>query len=135
MKHYHIISRIAIYFLAVVMIIFGIFYFLNTRDMMVYIPTSIPGGVLWAYLVGAAYILVGMSFITNKMVKLAGYLLAVMLIIFILVIHIPNYLYSGTIETRTLALINLLNASGFAGFALHIAAGAHHQKLHLEDSD
>jgi len=135
MKHYHIVSRIAIYFLAVVMIIFGMFYFLNTRDMMVYIPTSIPGGVIWAYLVGAAYVLVGLSFITNKMVKLAGYMLAGMLIIFILVIHIPNYLYSGNAESRTLALINLLNASGFAGFALHIAAGAHHQHLHLEDSD
>jgi len=102
---------------------------------MVYIPASIPGGIVWAYLVGAAFILVGVSFITNRMVKVAGYLLAAILFIFIVIIHIPNYLYAGGKEMRSLALINLLKDTAIAGFALHIAAGAHHQKLHLEDSD
>jgi putative oxidoreductase len=135
MKQYHIVSRIAIYLLAIVMIIFGIYHFLNARDLMVYIPSSIPGGIVWAYLVGAAFILVGISFITNRMVKLAGYLLAALLFIFILIIHIPNFLYAGDKEMRSLALINLLKDTAIAGFALHIAAGAHHQKLHLEESD
>ena len=39
---------------------------------MVYIPSSIPGGIIWAYIVGAAFILVGVSFLTNKMVKVAA---------------------------------------------------------------
>ena len=90
---------------------------------------------MWAYLVGAAFILVGLSFLTNKMVKVAAYVLACMLFIFIVIIHIPNYLYAGDKEMRSLALINLLKDTAIAGFALHIAAGAHHQKLHLEDSD
>lgn len=51
MKHYHIVSRIAIYMLSVVMIVFGVVYFLNPRDLLVYIPTFLPGGILWAYLV------------------------------------------------------------------------------------
>lgn len=135
MKQYHIVSRIAIYLLAVVMIIFGIFHFLNAHNLVVFVPDYIPGGILWAYFVGAAFILVGVAFITNKMVKGAGYLLAFMLIIFILIIHIPNYLYAGDKEMRSMALINLLKDTAIAGFALHIAAGAHHQKLHLEDSD
>ena len=135
MKQYHIVSRIAIYLLALVMIIFGICHFLKARDLMVYIPSSIPGGIMWAYLVGAAFILVGLSFLTNKMVKVAAYVLAGMLFIFIVIIHIPNYLYAGDKEMRSLALINLLKDTAIAGFALHIAAGAHHQKLHLEDSD
>ena len=103
--------------------------------MMVYIPEFIPGGIIWAYFVGVSYILVGVSFILNKMVKVAGYFMAIMLLIFILVIHIPNYMNAGNLETRTLALINLLNACGFVGFSVHIAAGAHHQQLHLEESD
>ncbi len=135
MKQYHIVSRIAIYLLAVVMITFGIFYFLDTRNLVVFVPDFIPGGILWAYFVGAAFILVGIAFITNKMVKVAGYVLAIMLIIFVLIIHIPNYLYAGNEEMRSMALINLLKDTAIAGFALHIAAGAHHQKLHLEDSD
>jgi len=78
---------------------------------------------------------VAISFFTNKMVKVAGYLLAVLLILFILSIHLPNYINAGDKEMKQLHLINLLKDTAIASFALHIAAGAHHQKLHLEDSD
>ena len=133
MKHYHPVSRVAIYLLAVVLILFGILYFVNARDMMVYIPYSLPGGILWAYLVGAAFVLVGVSFITNRMVKFSGYLLAILLFIFVFIIHLPNSLDAGTREMRSMALINLLKDTAIAGFAMHIAAGAHHQQLHLEE--
>ena len=135
MKQYHIVSRIAIYMLAVVMISFGLYHFQNARDLIVYIPSSVPGGIVWVYFVGAAFILVGLAFIFNKMVKAAAYLLALLLLIFIVIIHIPNYLEAGDKEMRSMAFINILKDLAIAGFALHIAAGAHHQKLHLEDSD
>ena len=135
MKQYHIVSRFAIYLLAVVLIIFGIYHFINARDLVVYIPASIPGGIIWAYMVGAAFIVTGISIITNKWVKLTGYILAILLFIFVLIIHIPNYLWSGNVEMRSLALINILKDTAIACFALHIAAGAHHQHLHLEESD
>jgi uncharacterized membrane protein len=135
MKQYHIVSRIAIYMLAVVMISFGLYHFQNARDLIVYIPESVPGGIIWVYFVGGAFILVGLAFIFNKMVKAAAYLLASLLLIFIVIIHIPNYLEAGTKEMRAMAFVNILKDLAIAGFALHIAAGAHHQKLHLEDSD
>ncbi len=135
MQQYHIVSRIAIYLLAVVMIVFGVFHLTNAHDLVVYVPPSIPGGINWVYLVGVAYILVGISFILNKFVKMAGYMLAVLLFVFVVVIHLPNYLYAGATESRTGALISLLNDLAIGGFALHIAAGAHHQQLHLEESD
>jgi putative oxidoreductase len=135
MKQYHIVSRIAIYLLSVVMISFGIFHFLNARDLVVYIPSSVPGGIVWVNFVGAAFILVGIAFITNRLVKTAAYLLAFLLFIFIVIIHIPNYLEAGDKAMRSMALINILKDTAIAGFALHIAAGAHHQKLHVEESD
>ncbi|MCW3090555.1 MAG: hypothetical protein JWP81_1624 [Ferruginibacter sp.] len=135
MKQYHIISRIAIYLLSIVLFAFGVFHFIHPHDLLVFVPSFIPGGILWVYVVGAAFILVALSFLTNTMVKFAGYLLAVLLILFILSIHIPNYLNAGDKEMRQIALINMLKDTAIVGFALHIAAGAHHQKLHLEDSD
>ncbi|TDH27985.1 DoxX family protein [Segetibacter sp. 3557_3] len=135
MNHYHIVSRIAIYLLAIVMIIFGIYHFLNPRELVGYVPAFIPGGILWIYLVGAAFVLVALALITNRMVKLAGYVLATLLIIFILTIHLPNYLNAGDKEMKQIALISLLKDAAIAGFALHVAAGAYHQKLHLENSD
>jgi putative oxidoreductase len=135
MKQYHIISRIAIYLLTIVLFAFGVFHFLHPRDLLVYVPSFMPGGIIWVKFVGAAFILVALSFLTNRMVKLAGYLLAVLLIIFILSIHIPNYLNAGGKEEKQSALINLLKDTAIVGFALHIAAGAYQQKLHLENSD
>ena len=135
MRHYHIISRIAIYTLSVVLIIFGIFHFLYPRDLMVYVPLSLVGGISWAYIVGSAFVIVGLSFLTNQFVKFTSYLLVIMLIIFILTIHVPNFMNSGDKEMRQLALISILKDTAIVGFALHIAAGAHHQHFHLEESD
>ena len=135
MKQYHIISRIAIYLLSVVLFGFGVFHFLHPHDLLVFVPSFIPGGIIWVYFVGAAFMLVAVSFFTNRMVKFAGYLLAALLIIFILSIHLPNYMHAGDKEMKQMALISLLKDTAILGFALHIAAGAHHQKLHLEDSD
>ncbi|MEO6732326.1 MAG: hypothetical protein ABIN01_14005 [Ferruginibacter sp.] len=135
MKHYHIISRIAIYLLSVVLIFFGVFHFMYPRDLLVYVPLSLVGGLSWAYIVGAAFILVGLSFLTNQWVKITGYILAVMLLIFILTIHLPNYNNAGDKDMRQMALINILKDTAIMGFALHVAAGAHHQHLHFEEND
>ncbi len=135
MQRYHIISRIAIYLLSVVLIAFGIFHFYYPRDLLVYVPLSLVGGIKWAYIVGGAFVLVGLSFLTNQYVKFTSYLLVVMLLIFIITIHVPNYQNAGDKEMRQMALINIMKDTAILGFALHIAAGAHHQHFHLEESD
>ena len=66
MKHYHIVSRIAIYLLSIVLIIFGVFHFKYPYDLLVYVPDFLVGGIRWAYVVGGAFILVGISFMTNR---------------------------------------------------------------------
>ena len=120
---------------AVVLIAFGVFHFMYPRDLFVYVPLSLVGGIKWVYVIGTAFILVGLSFLTNQYVKLTGYLLAALLIFFILSIHVPNYLHAGAKDMRQLALVNILKDTAITGFALHIAAGAHHQHFHLEESD
>ncbi len=75
-RNQHIISRIAIWLLAIVMIIFGIQHFRHPKEMMNFVPTYLPGGEIWVYFVGAAFILAAISFIINRYVSLAGYLLA-----------------------------------------------------------
>ena len=135
MNTHHIISRIAIYLLALVMFIFGLYHFQQPKNLLVFVPPFLPGGIIWVYLVGAAFILVAIAFVTNRMVKVAGYVLALLLITFVLMVHIPNYLDAGDKEMQQLAFVSLLKDAALAGFALHIAASAHHQKLHLENSD
>jgi uncharacterized membrane protein len=120
----HIISHVAIYMLSVVMIVFGIIHFLQPRSLLVFVPQNLPGGIYWVYGVGAAFILAAIAFITNKYVKLAGYLLAALLIVFVLFVHLPNYNQSGDAEMRQNALTSLLKDLALAAFALHIAGSA-----------
>jgi putative oxidoreductase len=135
MARYHLISRIAVYLLSVVLITFGIFHFTHPRDLMNYVPPDLPGGIKWVYVVGGALILVGVSFLFNQFVKLSGYLLFILLIVFVLFIHLPNYKNASNTEDELRALINIFKDVAIAAFALHIAAGAHHQHLHFEEND
>lgn len=120
----HLIARIAIWLLSLIMIIFGINHFTNPRGLLNYVPPYIPGGIIWVYFVGAAFILAALSFIFNKMVKLTGYLLAAMLLIFVISIHIPNYLNAGSADMQQIAFVSILKDTAIAAFALHIAGSA-----------
>jgi uncharacterized membrane protein len=120
----HTISRISIYILSVVMIAFGIYHFMRPENLVVYIPGWVPGGIIWIYVIGCAFILAAIAFITNWQARLAGYLLAALLFSFVLMIHLPNYLNAGDAEMRQVALISLLKDTAIAAFALHIGANA-----------
>ena len=104
-------------------------------DLLVYVPDFLPGGIRWAYLTGAAFILVGVSFLTNQYVKVASYILSALMLIFILTIHVPNAINAADETYRKFALLSVLKDTAIMGFALHIAATAHHQHLHFEESD
>jgi len=135
MKQYHPISRISIYILALALICIGLFHLKNPYDTLVYVPSFLPGGITWAYLVGVCFIGVGISFLMNQYVKITSYLLAIFLVVFILTIHVPNAVNAGDATFRTFALINIMKDTAIAAFALHIGASAHHQHLHFEEDD
>lgn len=119
-----IVSRIAVVILAIVMVAFGLYHFMQPKNLLVYVPQFMPGGIIWVYFVGAAFILAAISFITHKQAKLAGYLLAVLLIIFVLTIHLPNYLNAGDSEMRSMAFVNILKDTALAAFAMYIGSNA-----------
>lgn len=94
--------------------------------MLVYVPEFLPGGKVWVYLVGAAFILAALAFIAHKQVKLAGYLLALMLIVFALAVHLPNSLNAGgnDCEYGSRAFVNLLKDVALAAFAIYIGSNS-----------
>lgn len=120
----HVVSHVAVYLLSIVMIVFGIQHFQHPKNLVGYVPTFLPGGIIWVYFVGAAFILASVAFIINKQVKLAAYLLAALLLIFVVAIHLPNYMHSGDVDMKQMAFTNLLKDTALAAFALHIAGSA-----------
>ena len=49
-----LISRIAIWILAIVMIIFGVYHFRQPHSLLEYVPGNLPGGINSVYVVGSA---------------------------------------------------------------------------------
>ena len=119
-----IISHIAIYLLSVIMIIFGIYHIRNPRNMLAFVPENLPGGINWVYVIGIVLIVAALAFIFNKFVKITAYLLALLLIIFVLMIHLPTYNNAGDPDLRQTAFIDMLQDLAIAAFALHIAGSA-----------
>jgi uncharacterized membrane protein len=118
------LSRIAIVLLALVMAVFGVYHFIYPQNLVGYLPLFVPKSNIWVYIPGAGFILAAIAFILNKKVKTAAYLLAILLIIFVLTIHLPGFLNAGDADVRQGALINLLKDTAIAAFALHIAANS-----------
>jgi len=96
--------------------IFGILHFMMAENMAGMVPGFIPGGVVWVYLTGVALLAACVSFVIQKEVRLAGLLLALMLIVFVLSIHLP-----GVISGSESAMPNLLKDTALAGGALLLA--------------
>ncbi len=75
---------------AVPWLLFGLQHLMFADFVGKLVPSYFPNGKFWAYLTGAAMIAAGLSFVSNIKVRLAALLLAVMLLIFILLIHLPK---------------------------------------------
>ena len=110
--------RLACVVFAVIMAVFGIFHLINAENMKGVVPKFLPGGILWVYVTGIGFILASLAILINKYTKLACYLLAVMLVIFIVTIHVPN-IVNGTDEaSKQLSLLNMLKDFGLTVSAL-----------------
>ncbi len=96
--------------------IFGFFHFANGSAMAGYVPSFIPGGVLWVYLTGLALVLACISIIIQKYMKWSCMMLAVMLALFILLIHLP-----GAMAGNEASVPAFLKDLGLTGGALTYA--------------
>lgn len=99
---------------------FGLSHFANAEQMSAIVPKYMPMPSIWVYLTGAALILSAISILTGIMMRLACVLLAVMLLIFVLLIHLPLVQAGGV--SAQLGIPNLLKDLAMAGGALVIAS-------------
>ena len=80
-----------------------------------YVPSFIPGGIFWVYLVGLALIAAAVAIIIQKQARLACLLLALLLLVFILTMHLPGAMEEAT---RQMAVSSLLKDFGLMGGAV-----------------
>lgn len=109
------LTTIGRYVYALPFAVFGIFHFMNAGQMAGMVP--IPGGAFWVYLTGLAFLAFSVSLIIETKVHLAGILLGIMLLIFVLSIHLPA-IVGGEMQP---SMTNLLKDLALAGGAWYIA--------------
>ncbi len=77
-------------FEAVALAIFAAEHFLGARDMMGIVPRWLPGALFWTYFVGAALLAAAISFIAWRCVRWSAFLLALLFLIIVATIDLPN---------------------------------------------
>src|SRR6478672_12853961 len=82
-------SRIASIVFAICIAVFGIRNIMKAGSMETIVPDYIPGGIVWVYISGIGMILAGVAIVLdNKLTRLACYLLAGVLLLFVLMLHL-----------------------------------------------
>jgi uncharacterized membrane protein len=77
-------------FFAVPMAVFGAQHFTEAKSIVHLVPSWIPGAWFWTYFVGTALIAAALTIVMKKKGGLAASLLALMLFLFVVLMHIPN---------------------------------------------
>jgi uncharacterized membrane protein len=77
-------------FEAVALTIFAAEHFLGARDLMGIVPPWLPAPLFWTYFVGAALLAAAISFIAWRYVRWSALLLALLFLIIVATIDLPN---------------------------------------------
>jgi putative oxidoreductase len=114
-------TRIPVSIFGLVFIIFGANHFLNVDKMTSYVPSMFPSPKIFVYISGAGLVLAGLAFIINRFAKVAGYLLALLLLIIIGTIHVPGMMNAADDGVKAMFLSNVLKDTGLVMASIIIA--------------
>ena len=105
------------YFYAVPLFVFGLFHFMNAQMMVdQFMPDWLPLQTFFVYLTGAGLIAAAVSFVIKLYARLAGLLVALMLLSFIVLLWLPGIM-AGNQDLMGMLLKDL----GLLGGALMVA--------------
>jgi uncharacterized membrane protein YphA (DoxX/SURF4 family) len=105
-------------FFAIPMGVFGTEHLVDASDIAQVVPSWMPAHLFWTYLVGVALIAAALSIVLNRHARLAATLLGSMLLLFVVLIHIPNIV--GQHGARLFWMIALRDTA-FSGGAFALA--------------
>lgn len=94
--------------------------------MSVNVPGFLPAARVFTYISGAALLLAAVSFIVDRFARLAGYLLALLLIIIIFAIDVPGAIRAPDHAIRSLYITTALKDAAIAMSAIIIGNLSRH---------
>ncbi|MCS6930065.1 MAG: DoxX family membrane protein [Saprospiraceae bacterium] len=100
-------------------ILFGLTHFAKAEALSGIVPAYMPAKVFWVYLSGVGMIAAAVSMYLGKYDKLAATLLAIMLLLFVVMVHLPGVLAGS--DSMQQALPSLLKDIALAAASMMYA--------------
>lgn len=84
-------NRLAEIVFAITIGVFGLLHFKVANEPKTSVPAYMPGGAaLWIYITGVAFLLIAVAIIINKYKAAACYAFAGVMLVFLLLVHLPD---------------------------------------------
>jgi uncharacterized membrane protein len=115
-KSLYKISFLGRYFFGIMLLLFGIDHFLYTDFVKTLVPAWIPGALFWTYFAGVALAGAGLAFILKFKMKTISLVTAIMLLIWLIVLHIPRAVNMDTSKDPN-EIVSVLECLAFSGMA------------------
>lgn len=114
-------TRVAIIIFALIIGIFGANNILHAKDMASNVPSFLPASRIMVYISGAGFLLAAVAFIIDRYAKLAGYLLALLLLLIVFSVDVPGIIHATSLSIKMMFVTNMLKDAGLAMAAVLIA--------------
>ncbi len=116
------VSTIARIVYALVMGFFALNHFMHPDMMAGAVPSFLPSPTIWVYIVAVALGLAALAMLIGVKVRLAGYMLGLLLIIIILSVHVPAIVKAIDLAGRMAPMTMVLKDLGLAAAAFYIGS-------------
>jgi putative oxidoreductase len=114
-------TKVAIIIFALIIAFFGANNILHAKDMAANVPSFLPASKVMVYISGAGFLLAAVAFIIDRYAKIAGYLLAILLLIIVFSVDLPGIIHAHNVPIKMLFVTSLLKDAALAMAAILIA--------------
>lgn len=114
-------TRLAIIIFSVIIAFFGANNILHAKSMSVNVPGFLPASRIMVYISGIGFLLAAVAFIIDRYAKIAGYLLALLLLIIVFSVDVPGIVRSINVPMKMLYITMALKDAALAMAAILIS--------------
>lgn len=114
-------TRLSIIIFAVIIAFFGANNILHAKNMAANVPSFLPASRVMVYISGVGFLLAAVAFIIDRYAKLAGYLLAILLLIVVFSVDVPEIVRVSNVSIKMIFITNMLKDAALAMAAILIA--------------
>ncbi len=114
-------TKVAIIIFALIIGFFGANNILHAKDMAANVPSFLPASKVMVYISGAGFLLAAVAFIIDRYAKIAGYLLAILLLIIVFSVDLSGIVHARNVPIKMLFITSLLKDAALAMAAILIA--------------